>query len=581
MSEQGNGLTRRQLLAGSGAAAAVLGVVSLSESRAQAQGRWDHETDVLVVGAGAGGCAAAVIAANAGDSVVLLEKSNFLGGTAAKSAGVLWVPDNFVLKANGVEDAREDCLAYMARYSYPGRYDRDLPNMGLEAGEMALLEAFYDNASPAVDALRAAGALNLAEWRGFALDKPAVDYLDQVPENKVPTGRPLGPLTADGAMGLGAELMSQLGAGVKKHGVKALLMHRAARLVQDDEGRVVGLEAEADKATVTIRARKGVIFATGGYAHNPDFLHKYQRARFFGSCAMPMSEGDFISIAGAAGAQMGDLGAAWRTQVLLEECLASTQLAAGVFYPPGDSMLQVNRYGMRALNEHRNYNDRTEAHGIYRETTAEFPNQIMYMVYDQRCAEAFAGAYPFPASPGGAKHVISGATLEELAANIAARLAEIEDGTGDAALDQRFAANLADTIERFNGFARSGKDQDFGRGSSAYDNYWHEVFSPRAPDSGHGPNPHPGITMHPFSGEGPYHAIMLVAGALDTCGGPSVNEKAQVLDTDGVPIPGLYGAGNCIASPSKEAYYGAGHTLALSITFGYIAALDAHGEAAS
>jgi hypothetical protein len=137
---------------------------------------------------------------------------------------------------------------------------------------------------------------------------------------------------------------------------------------------------------------------------------------------------------------------------------------------------------------------------------------------------------------------------------------------------------LKATISRFNGFARSGDDQDFHRGDAAYDSEWHLVFSPMQTDTEWPPNDGPSVTMHPLRDEGPYYAIILAAGALDTNGGPVIDASARVLNTEDQPIAGLYGAGNCIASPSREAYWGAGHTLALSLTFGYIAANAAHRE---
>jgi hypothetical protein len=571
-----NGLTRRQLLAG--AAAASLGTITLSASRAKENGKWDHEADILVVGSGVGASTAAVVAHENGDAVTVIEKAPFLGGTSAKSAGVLWIPNNFTLKAKGIADEKDDCLRYMARYSYPERYDAGSANLGLSASEYALLEASYDNASDAIDFLREKKALNVAEWRMFALDRSATDYLDHVPENKVPAGRALGPLKEDGTMGGGVDMMAQLGAALKERNVPVLLGHRAMRLVTNDDGRVVGLEAESAGHVVSLRARNAVIFATGGYVHNPEFVAKYQRNRLYGSCAMPFSTGDFIDIAGAGGARLGNMGSAWRTQIILEEALQSSKLAAGVFFPPGDSMLQVNRHGVRAVNENRNYNDRTEAHGIYDASQAEFPNQLMFMVYDQRTAEGFAGAYPLPKTPTGATHVLSGDTLDSLTESIQKRLDEISSRTGGFSLASDFIDNLKATIDRFNGFARSGNDEDFQRGSAAYDSEWHMVFSPMAADTKWPKNDNPSITMHPLSDEGPYYAMMLAAGCLDTSGGPVIDASARVLNTEDQPIAGLYGAGNCIASPSREAYWGAGHTLGLSLTFGYIAANAAHRE---
>ena len=578
MSDNTERITRRQVLAGAGAMTAALGTVSLGSCKASTTGKWDYEADIVVVGSGVGACTAAVIAHDNGDSVLVVEKASTVGGTSAKSAGVLWIPNNFTLKERGIADERTDCLKYMARFTYPEQYTASDTNLGLSSSEFKLLEAFYDNASDAVDALRNNGALNLAEWRMFALDRPATDYLDHVAENKVPAGRALGPVTDDGGIGLGVHMMEQLNNALQKREIPVRFNHRVVRLVRNEAGRVVGVEAEVDGQVRSVRAHKAAIFATGGYAHNPEFLAQYQRTRFYGSCAMPMATGDFINIAGAAGARLGNMGGAWRTQIVLEEALVSPLLAAGVFFPPGDSMVQVNKYGQRAVNEHRNYNDRTEAHGIYDSSQAEYPNQLLFMIYDQRTAEAFAGAYPLPEKPSGAPHVLEGESLEALARQIQNRLAEIAPHTGGFTLAPAFTENLKTTLERFNRFAGSGIDEDFRRGAAGYDNEWHAVFSPLRADSQWPANDNPSPTMHAFGNSGPYYAIILAAGALDTNGGPVIDASGRVLDTADQPIPGLYGAGNCIASPSREAYYGAGHTLGMSLTFGYIAANAAHLE---
>jgi 3-oxosteroid 1-dehydrogenase len=575
-------ITRRDILRGAGVATAALGAVSLSACQGEPGSgeavAWDHTADVVVVGTGVGAGTAALTARENGDSVVMVDKAPVFGGTSAKTVGVLWIPNNFTLREKGIEDSKADCLKYLARYSYPERYSADAHQLGLDGHAYSLLEAFYDNAYRATDQLRDTGAMNLAEWRMFHLDRSATDYLDQVPENKVPAGRTLGTVGADGVMGTGVDMMGQLEAALRARDTAILLGHRAVQLILNDAGRVVGLQADRDGQAVLLQARKGVIFASGGYAHNRQVLAGNQRNQFYGSCASPMATGDFISIAGAAGARMGNMSSAWRSQVVLEQALKNSKLAGGVFIPAGDSMLHVNKYGLRAVNEKRNYNDRTEVHGIYDSSRAEFPNQLMFMIYDQRSAEAFAGIYPLPEKPGDSSFVVQGATLAELGEQLQQRLAELAARTGDFTLDASFTENLEQTLVKFNTYARTGKDADFQRGEASYDSEWHQAFSPMRGDTDWPVNDFPSDTMYPLREEGPYYATILAAGGLDTNGGPVVDASARVLDVDDQPIPGLYGAGNCIASPSRDAYWGAGCPLGLSLTFGYIAANSIHLE---
>jgi hypothetical protein len=117
-------------------------------------------------------------------------------------------------------------------------------------------------------------------------------------------------------------------------------------------------------------------------------------------------------------------------------------------------MFMVSKNGVRVVNEKRNYNDRTEAHLTYDPNNAEFPNQLLFIIYDQRTAELYAGAHPLPATPSGAPYVIEGASLDELASNIGARLERIRAHIGSVRLSADFALKLQQSFDRFNGYAK-------------------------------------------------------------------------------------------------------------------------------
>lgn len=564
---------RRQALIRGGLAAGGLLAAGLAPSTqavaASTVQRWDHEADVVCVGSGAAACAAAVTAASASAKVIMVEKMPLPGGTTGKSGGVTWIPNNPFLRARGIKDERDDCLRYLARYAYPREYTPNSPTLGLPENSYRLLEAFYDNGSAAIEHFDKLGAVRFREFKMWFVDTYAPDYADHLPENKVPRGRALEPAEGASSAGGGGSLARQMEEWLTRHDMPILLEHRVTRLIKEGE-RVVGIEALHGEQVVRIKARRGVVFGTGGFAHNTELIHLHQPG-IYGACAMPGSTGDFIPIAQSAGARMGALDTAWRTQVVLEEALENRAIGLGAFVLPGDSMIVVNKYGRRIGNEKINYNDRTQLHFTFDPQRKEFPNHLQFMIFDERSLDAFGGAFPIPADRRASRHMVQGANPAELAANIAARLKKHADRIGGLTLSPDFAASLTETLARFNGYARTGKDLEFNRGFHAYDRDWQALFSPRRPGTTQPANTMPNVTMHPLDTGGPLYAFILAPGALDTNGGPMINANAQVLDAHDQPIPGLYGAGNCIASPAHNAYVGAGGTIGLALTFGYIA----------
>ena len=577
-------ISRRQALGGAfaGGAALSLGANGLSAAgESQAPERWDLEADIVCVGSGAAAMSAATTAVTEGASVIVLEKAPVLGGTTAKSGAVFWIPNHYGLKARGVEDKREDCVQFLCRYAFPTLYSPDAPRFGLSALDYDRISAFYDYGSEAVDYIRQHGIFNLKEWRMWALDEPAVDYLAHVPENKTPTGRPLAATDAKGTFCWGWGMIEQMAAYLQARDVPVLTEHSVSELLTDESGAVVGLSANTATGGVRVRARKAVIMGTGGFAHNTDMLQRFHEVFAYGSCAQLSAQGDFVPMAQKLGARMGNMHGAWRCAVVLEQALENRSVGTGMFVPPGDAMLLVNRYGKRFVNEHRNYNDRSRSHSTFDPNRAEFPNEFQFMIYDQRTAALVSEDNGQPPITPEESYVIKGETLADLATQIRARVASLSPAMGGFTLDDDFDSQMIAAVEQFNGYAVSGKDPDFGRGDQPYDVAWHRLWGLFNYTEAHAENPHPNSTMHPLAAAGPYYAIILAPGLLDTNGGPMTDAHARIVDEADQPIPGLYGAGNCICAPTRNAYAGAGGTIGPALTYGYIAAKHAVSAAGS
>jgi hypothetical protein len=322
-----------------------------------------------------------------------------------------------------------------------------------------------------------------------------------------------------------------------------------------------------------VRARKAVIFATGGFTHNKELRQNFLSAPVYGGCAANTNEGDFIAMATPLGAQLRNMNYAWMCPVPLERALAADPGLIGMFSVAGDSMLFVDKRGRRVVNEKLPYNELAQKFFEWDPLAGEYPYLVLIQIWDQRSQEHSASdEYGRLIVPPGAddSHVIKGATLEELTAALTERLARYEHVTGGLRLAPDFLPNLKASIARFNTLAAEGVDHDFHRGERAVQ----VLFNGLVKEEPGRTNP----TLWPLSETGPYYAALVTGGTLDTKGGPKTTADGQVVDDLDRPIPGLYGVGNCVASASARAYWAGGGTLGPIIALAYRAARAANAE---
>jgi 3-oxosteroid 1-dehydrogenase len=296
---------------------------------------------------------------------------------------------------------------------------------------------------------------------------------------------------------------------------------------------------------VLVRARHGVVITTGGFERNLSMREQYQRQPIgtewtTGSAG---NTGDGIAAGVEAGAATGLMDDAWwGPSIPLPGrpyfCLAERSLPGCVL---------VNGAGQRFVNECAPYVD--AVHAMYAGNTADNPHIPAWLVFDQRYRDRYVFAGLPPRRPFPRRWQAAGAVFR------APDLAGLATAIG---VDP---ASLAKTVERFNDFARAGRDEEFGRGDSAYDRYYGD------------PRVRPNPNLAPLA-TAPFYAAKIVPGDLGTKGGLRTDARSRVLRPDGTPIPGLYAAGNASASVMGHSYAGAGATIGPAMTFGYIAALD-------
>ncbi|MCY4393149.1 MAG: FAD-dependent oxidoreductase [Chloroflexi bacterium] len=538
--------------------------------------RWDMEVDVAVLGSGASATTTAILASDNGAEVAVLERADVVGGTTALSGGVLWVPNNHHMAEAGIEDSREDALAYLNSLSL-GMMDDELVGTLIDTGPEMLrymedntpvsLHVFegYPDYHPENPGGKPEGGRSLdndlfpfeelGSWAERINHQPDAVFFPAT-MLEIDTGQveaiPQDVLEARRARDMrstGQALAGSLIKGCLDREIPVHTATRARELILDDSDAVVGVRAERNGEDYFVKARKAVVIASGGFEWNEDLVKAFLRGPMTAPTSSPENEGDGLLMAMDAGAALGNMSEAWwipGIHVPGDEMRGRTFARLILAERTWPRSIIVNRYGKRFMNEAANYNAVGHAFHTFDPNTFEFINLPAWLIVDSRYQAPIARHRVGPDAPDWIRRA---ETLAELAAEI-----DVD------------AAGLEETVAGFNEGAVRGEDPDFQRGVSAYDSY-----------NGDRSQEPPFTTLGPIDTP-PYYAALIESGALGTKGGPKTNAQAQVLRARGGVIPGLYAVGNAMAGVTAMVYGGAGGTLGPGMTFGYIAGMNAARE---
>ena len=548
----------------------------------------DTTVDLLVVGSGTG-MAAALAAAERGLKVLIVEKSEYVGGSTARSGGALWLPASPILEENQAGDTLPGASTYLeavvAGTAPPQRSAEFLAHLG-ETVEMLrrttpmrfMWARDYSDYHPEQPGGAAAG--RTCECKPFNTSvlgpyrsrlRPGVmkasipmpttgaDYrwmnlMARVPRKGLPL---IAKRLAQGVGGLllgrhyvagGQALAAGLFAGCLRAGIGVWTQTPLVRLITDDS-RVTGAVVEHDGREITVSARRGVVLAAGGFDHSMDMRWKFQSESLgeHASLGAETNTGDAIRIAQDVGAGIDLMDQAWWFPAVAPLPGADPLVMLAERSLPGS--LIIDQTGNRFTNEAADY--MSFGQSVLERERSGNPVESMWIIFDQQYRNSYVfAANLFP------RMRIPQAWYDAGIAHRSDDLAEL------AGMMRMSASAFLATVSRFNEMSGTGQDSDFRRGHGAYDRYYGDPTI--------GPNPN----LRALD-KGPFYAVKMTLSDLGTCGGLRADERAKVLREDGSVIDGLYAIGNTAANAFGTTYPGAGATIAQGLVFGYIAALDA------